>query len=174
VCAWLVESFPASMRLTSVAFGYNVAHAIVGGSAPVLATYLVDKYGPHAPGYMVTVIASFSVIGLYIAPEKENEENEESPDPNTGGQFATDSTYGDLELAATAFPSSRQRSVSFPALAGGASPATPPPQTFGMASHQMRPESRGGETHISYDDDDHDDDDDDDMSFGHVHETELI
>ena len=30
MCAWLVESFDPEARLTSVAVGYNVAHAIVG------------------------------------------------------------------------------------------------------------------------------------------------
>ena len=69
VCAFLVESFPVQMRLTCVAIGYNVAHAIVGGSSPALATYLVDKYGSTSPGYMVTAIAILSLAGLYLAPD---------------------------------------------------------------------------------------------------------
>ena len=64
------------MRLTSVAVGYNLAQAIVGGSAPALATYLVDKYGLHSPGFMVSVIASFSVLGLCIAPHAIEDDNE--------------------------------------------------------------------------------------------------
>jgi hypothetical protein len=59
-----VESFPPSMRLTSVAVGYNFAQAVIGGSSPALATYLVDTYGLHAPGFMVSVIAILSVTGL--------------------------------------------------------------------------------------------------------------
>ena len=69
MCAWLVESFPASIRLTSVAVGYNIAQAIAGGSAPALATYLVDTYGLHAPGFMISIIAFFSVVGLCIGPD---------------------------------------------------------------------------------------------------------
>ena len=57
------------MRLTSVAIGYNVAHAIVGGASPALATYLVDKYGNASPGYMVTFIAVFSLLGLFLVPD---------------------------------------------------------------------------------------------------------
>lgn len=52
------------MRLTSVAVGYNFAQAVIGGSSPALATYLVDTYGLHAPGFMVSVIAIMSVTGL--------------------------------------------------------------------------------------------------------------
>lgn len=64
MCAWLVESFEPEARLTSVSIGYNVAHAIVGGSTPALATWLVDNVSPTAPGYMYPVVASISLIGL--------------------------------------------------------------------------------------------------------------
>ena len=73
VCAWLVESFPASIRLTSVAVGYNIAQACVGGSTPAIATYLVDTVGNYAPGIMVSVIAALSLSGLYFAPGEGNE-----------------------------------------------------------------------------------------------------
>mmetsp|Transcript_3442 Transcript_3442/g.4579 ORF Transcript_3442/g.4579 Transcript_3442/m.4579 type:complete len:540 (-) Transcript_3442:422-2041(-) len=69
MCAWLVESFPPEIRLTSVAVGYNIAQAIVGGTSPAIATYLVDVYGLHSPGYIITVLAIFSLLGLYIAPQ---------------------------------------------------------------------------------------------------------
>eukprot|EP00581_Thalassiosira_minuscula_P002089 CAMPEP_0183737108 /NCGR_PEP_ID=MMETSP0737-20130205/51056_1 /TAXON_ID=385413 /ORGANISM="Thalassiosira miniscula, Strain CCMP1093" /LENGTH=589 /DNA_ID=CAMNT_0025971305 /DNA_START=17 /DNA_END=1783 /DNA_ORIENTATION=- len=49
--AWLTESFSPEARLTSVSLGYNMAHAIVGGSTPALATYLVDRVGTEAPGW---------------------------------------------------------------------------------------------------------------------------
>lgn len=66
MCAWLVESFPPEIRLTSVAVGYNIAQAIVGGSSPALATYLVDTHGQSSPGYMVSVLAIFSLSGLAL------------------------------------------------------------------------------------------------------------
>ncbi len=58
------------MRLTSVAVGYNIAQALIGGNAPALATYLVEKYGPQSPGFMVSCIAILSVTGLCIAPSR--------------------------------------------------------------------------------------------------------
>eukprot|EP00578_Thalassiosira_sp_NH16_P008078 CAMPEP_0181105266 /NCGR_PEP_ID=MMETSP1071-20121207/15890_1 /TAXON_ID=35127 /ORGANISM="Thalassiosira sp., Strain NH16" /LENGTH=330 /DNA_ID=CAMNT_0023188561 /DNA_START=18 /DNA_END=1010 /DNA_ORIENTATION=+ len=67
--AWLTESFAPEARLTSVAVGYNIAHAIVGGSTPALATYLVDAVGTEAPGYIYVAVASVSMIGLwFVAP----------------------------------------------------------------------------------------------------------
>jgi MHS family proline/betaine transporter-like MFS transporter len=41
MCAWLVESFDPASRLTSVAIGYNLAQATVGGLTPSLATVYV-------------------------------------------------------------------------------------------------------------------------------------
>lgn len=66
MCAWLVESFPPAIRLTSVAVGYNIAQAIIGGSSPAIATYLVDTHGLQSPGYFISVIAIFALIGLTI------------------------------------------------------------------------------------------------------------
>ena len=64
--AWLTESFEPEARLTSVAVGYNTAHAIVGGSTPALATYLVDAVGKEAPGYIYVVVALVSMAGLWL------------------------------------------------------------------------------------------------------------
>ena len=68
MCAWLVETFPPAIRLTSVAVGYNISQAIVGGSSPAVATFIVDRFGIRFPGLMVSAIAVVAVFGLYIAP----------------------------------------------------------------------------------------------------------
>ena len=71
MCAWLVESFEPEHRLTSVAIGYNVAQAIAGGSAPFMATLLVDDVGPNAPGWVLTLLAMVALLGLIVvAPNK--------------------------------------------------------------------------------------------------------
>ena len=67
--AWLVEGFPPAARLTSVGIGYNIAQATAGGFAPALATILVDKYGEHAPGFLLSGLAVLSVTGLLVAPK---------------------------------------------------------------------------------------------------------
>lgn len=71
MCAWLVESFEPSARLTSIAVGYNLAHAIAGGSAPALATILADHVAFWTPGLVISFLAVVSVTGLLIvAPSK--------------------------------------------------------------------------------------------------------
>ena len=66
----MAESFPRGARLTSVAIGYNLAQAIIGGSSPAFATYLVDTYGIHSPGYLISAVAVLSVSGLLLAPRR--------------------------------------------------------------------------------------------------------
>ena len=78
--AFLVESFDPEARLTSVSVGYNVAHAIVGGSTPALATYLVDAVGPTSPGWIYVIVACVSMAGLWlVAPPHPAESSSSSP-----------------------------------------------------------------------------------------------
>lgn len=64
--AWLVESFEPEARLTSVAIGYNLAQATIGGLTPALATYIVDAVGPSSPGLLLTALAMVSLLGLWV------------------------------------------------------------------------------------------------------------
>ncbi|KAL7561280.1 hypothetical protein ACA910_022551 [Epithemia clementina (nom. ined.)] len=68
MCAWLVEAFPqdSEAKLTSMAIGYNVALAIVGGLTPALATYLVDASGPESPAWIYSIVAFVALFGLWI------------------------------------------------------------------------------------------------------------
>ena len=70
---WIVARFPPALRLTSVSIGYNVAVCLFGGSAPAVATMLVDAYGVYATGLYVTSLAVLSMLGLLIAPAERKE-----------------------------------------------------------------------------------------------------
>jgi MHS family proline/betaine transporter-like MFS transporter len=62
---FMVDLFPTRIRYTASAVAYNVAYAALGGTAPYVATYLVDRTGNGAaPGYYVLVIA---IIGVLVA-----------------------------------------------------------------------------------------------------------
>jgi MFS transporter, MHS family, proline/betaine transporter len=62
---FMVDLFPTRIRYTASAVAYNVAYAALGGTAPYVATYLVDRTGNGAaPGYYVLAIA---VIGVLVA-----------------------------------------------------------------------------------------------------------
>lgn len=68
--AWLVESFAPEARLTSVAIGYNLAQALLGGLTPMLATVMVDSFGPSSPGLLLSFISTISLVGLWcVAPD---------------------------------------------------------------------------------------------------------
>ena len=41
--ATAAEAFPASVRCTGVGLAHNLTMALLGGTAPLVATYLIDK-----------------------------------------------------------------------------------------------------------------------------------
>ena len=95
--AWLVEAFPPDARLTSVAIGYNVAQAIMGGSAPTLATISADAW-VVAPGFLLTGIALLSLIGLHCVLPALKEEAPQTEATATGA--TVDATQvADKEIA---------------------------------------------------------------------------
>jgi len=97
MCAWLAESFSPAARLTSVAIGYNVAQAIVGGSSPAVATLMVDKIGKDSPGYLLSIYAFLALIGLRcVAPKSEVERDTGREDMNSLVPEITNVTNGEL------------------------------------------------------------------------------
>jgi len=64
--AWVGEAFPPEVRLTGGGIGYNVAVCISSGFSPLLATALVNRFGPVAPGIIYPLFALCSTIGLII------------------------------------------------------------------------------------------------------------
>jgi len=56
----LVEVFPASIRSTGSAIGYNVAYALLAGPGPLIAAGLVASTG-------ILISPAFYVIGVAVA-----------------------------------------------------------------------------------------------------------
>ncbi len=72
------------MRLTSVAVGYNIAQALIGGGSPAFATWLADHVSRVSPGFYVSFIALLSVTGICIGPDPiEEDENVEATEPES-------------------------------------------------------------------------------------------
>lgn len=63
----IVEVFPAPVRSTGSALGYNVAYALLAGPAPLLSTWLVSKLGSIAPSYYLVIVAVICFAVMYIA-----------------------------------------------------------------------------------------------------------
>jgi len=88
LCAWMIENFSPEVRLTSVSIGYDMAHAVVGGFSPALATALFEV-SPYAPGLIYFVFGTISLLGIYITYFFGGDQRED---------FTPDGNNGDVEL----------------------------------------------------------------------------
>jgi MHS family proline/betaine transporter-like MFS transporter len=65
--ALLVELFKTRARYTALSLGFNIATALFGGSAPLLATYMVKQTGDaRAPGLYMMLSAAATVLVLRL------------------------------------------------------------------------------------------------------------
>lgn len=60
----MVELFPASARYTGISIGYNLAMALCGGTAPLINTWLVEKF--HNPLIIAYYLAGSAVVSLIV------------------------------------------------------------------------------------------------------------
>ncbi len=59
----MVAQFPVEIRYSAMAVGYNVSMAVFGGTAPLIATWLISTTGNlAAPAWYVAVIAAVSAV----------------------------------------------------------------------------------------------------------------
>ena len=64
------EAFPGHVRCTAVAISHNLCMALLGGTAPMVAAYLIDKtYNEMAPA--VYLIGAAAVSGFFTLTLKE-------------------------------------------------------------------------------------------------------
>jgi MFS transporter, MHS family, proline/betaine transporter len=72
--AMLVEIFPLRTRITSMSLAYSVTLALAGGTAPLVAAWLIERFQqPLAPAYYIMV---YGAIGLALMwPMKETNAN---------------------------------------------------------------------------------------------------
>jgi len=72
--AMFVELFPAADRLTGYSLAYNLGLGIAGGSAPMIATWLVSASGlVVSPGCYLSVAALLSLAALWAMPDRSRE-----------------------------------------------------------------------------------------------------
>src|SRR5690625_1138802 len=61
----MIEFFPAAIRYTASGFAYNMAYGVLGGTAPLVATWFINQTGdPISPAYYIVVLA---VLGAVVA-----------------------------------------------------------------------------------------------------------
>ena len=70
----MAELFPARLRYSAMAIGYNITLALFGGTAPLVATWLIKTTGNlAAPAWYLVVIAAVTfIVTLTVQPHPEN------------------------------------------------------------------------------------------------------
>lgn len=64
------EQFPTRVRYTASAFTYNLAYTLFGGTAPLIATWLIETSGNRlSPAFYLILIAILALIGGLSLPE---------------------------------------------------------------------------------------------------------
>ena len=72
--AMMVELFPARIRMSALSIGYNIGFAIFGGTAPFVATYLIEATGNKlAPSFYLIAASIVSLIVFFIIRETYND-----------------------------------------------------------------------------------------------------
>ena len=73
--AMMVELFPARIRMSALSIGYNIGFAVFGGTAPFVATYLIDATGNKlAPSFYLITSSIVSLIVFFIIRETYKDE----------------------------------------------------------------------------------------------------
>eukprot|EP00984_Skeletonema_dohrnii_P016575 scaffold7406_cov122-Skeletonema_dohrnii-CCMP3373.AAC.4 len=67
ISAWLVERFPVKVRATSLSLGYDIAHCTASAFSPLVATYLVQRVSPVAPGAIYSLFAVLALVGMFMS-----------------------------------------------------------------------------------------------------------
>jgi MHS family proline/betaine transporter-like MFS transporter len=66
--AFMAEMFPTRVRTSSVSIGYNASVMIFGGTAPFIATFLIDRTGSDvAPSFYLVAAAAGTALTLSLA-----------------------------------------------------------------------------------------------------------
>ena len=64
---FMQESFPTRVRYSGAAVSYNMAYAILGGTAPLISQYLVNSTKvATAPGYYLSISAILAFVLLVM------------------------------------------------------------------------------------------------------------
>jgi MHS family proline/betaine transporter-like MFS transporter len=67
--AAVAELFPTRQRYTGLSVGYNIASALFGGTAPLVAALLIEWSGNSlAPGFYLSLCAAVSLVIAITLP----------------------------------------------------------------------------------------------------------
>jgi MFS transporter, MHS family, proline/betaine transporter len=68
--ALMSELLPTQVRCTAIGIGYNLALGIFGGTAPLVATYVVARTAnDYVPAYYLIAVSAISFVAALGLPE---------------------------------------------------------------------------------------------------------
>jgi len=72
--AFISESFPASLRYSGSALGYQLASITAGGPAPLIATLLLREYGTStAIAWYISICSMISLACVFLLKDRAGE-----------------------------------------------------------------------------------------------------
>lgn len=78
--AYLQDLFPAKIRYTGIALGYATGAALLGGTQPLISTYLIEQtQNPFAPVLYLAFAAVVGLGSLYFSRKSKDEDSGFSP-----------------------------------------------------------------------------------------------
>jgi len=82
--ALLSETFPTRTRYTASAITYNMAYTLFGGTAPLVATWLISSTGSNvSPAFYLIAVAVLALAGGLALPETSRISLHDVPSPDT-------------------------------------------------------------------------------------------
>ncbi len=67
---FMVESFPTRVRMSGISLGNVIGFSVFGGSAPLVASYLISSTGSvNAPGIYLSICSIISLIAVLTIKE---------------------------------------------------------------------------------------------------------
>lgn len=74
LATFLSEMFPTNVRYSSFAFSFNLGNAIFGGTAPLVATFLITQTGnSYSPAFYLMAAALIAFVALLRVKETANQ-----------------------------------------------------------------------------------------------------
>ena len=66
----MAESFPTKIRMSGISLGNVIGFSVFGGSAPLVASFLISTTGSvNAPGYYLSLGSLISLIAVLTIKE---------------------------------------------------------------------------------------------------------
>jgi hypothetical protein len=64
---YLLSAYHHAVRATSLSLGYDIAHCTASAFSPLVATFLVQRVSPVAPGAIYSLFAVLGLTGMFIS-----------------------------------------------------------------------------------------------------------